>query len=193
RIKRLALVALEVFVRGPIVRLESVEVGTPFQVVTQFVGERFPGFLAPVEVAQPGKARERAMVEDDPRVQIGPAAAPLERHALTQGVDVAVHRMGEGLGADVHRHHPACEFRWDLALQSRDERSELIESHDPATPVWNAEFGMRNRRPPFHSAFRTPHSAFRIYLLRRSARYSASRSAARRICFSVSRSRTVTV
>src|SRR5256885_11559054 len=29
RIKRLALVALEVFVRGPIVRLESVEVGTP--------------------------------------------------------------------------------------------------------------------------------------------------------------------
>src|SRR2546427_11992548 len=96
RIKRLALVALEVFFRGPIVRLESVEVGTPFQVVTQLVGERFPGFLAPVEVAQPGKAHERAMVEDDPRVQIGPAAAPLERHALTQGVDVAVHRMGEG-------------------------------------------------------------------------------------------------
>src|SRR5207245_4095173 len=59
RIKRLALVALEVFVRGPIVRLESVEVGTPFQVVTQLVGERLPGFLAPVEVAQPGKARER--------------------------------------------------------------------------------------------------------------------------------------
>src|SRR5207253_10553799 len=40
---RLALVALEVFFRGPIVRLESVEVGTPFQVVTQLVGERFPG------------------------------------------------------------------------------------------------------------------------------------------------------
>src|SRR5207302_10923821 len=59
RIKRLALVALDVFFRGPIVRLESVEVGTPFQVVTQLVGERFPGFLAPVEVAQPGKARER--------------------------------------------------------------------------------------------------------------------------------------
>src|SRR5437016_13632814 len=42
--------------------------------------------------------------------------------------------MGEGLGADVHRHHRACEFRWDLALQTRDERSELIEPHNP-TPA----------------------------------------------------------
>src|SRR6266496_1405858 len=158
RIKRLALVAAEVFFRGPIVRLESVKVGTPLEVMTQLVGERFPGFLAPVEVAQPGKARERAVVEDDPRVEIGPAAAPLERHALTQGVDLAVHRMWEGLGADVHRHHPACEFRWDLALQSRDERSELIQPHNP-TPV-------RNRRPPFHSAFRTPHSALTLQALR---------------------------
>src|SRR5438309_2236085 len=73
--------------------------------------------------------------------------------------------MGEGLGADVHRHHPACEFRWDLALQSRDERSELIQPHNP-TPVRNAEFGVRNRRPPFHSAFRTPHSTLTLQALR---------------------------
>src|ERR1041385_2681562 len=73
--------------------------------------------------------------------------------------------MWEGLGADVYRHHPACEFRWDLALQSRDERSELIQPHKPA-PVRNAEFGMRNRCPPFHSAFRTPHSALAPQALR---------------------------
>src|SRR6266700_3593694 len=159
RIKRLALLPCEVLLGGPVIRRERIHVRTPLEVMTQLVGERFPGFLAPVEVAQPGKARERAVVEDDPRVEIGPAAAPLERHALTQGVDVAVDRMGEGLGADVHRHHPAREFRWDLALQSRDERSELIQPHNP-TPVRIVDCGVRNRRPPFHSAFRTPHSAF---------------------------------
>src|SRR3989475_5025298 len=59
-IKRVALVALEVFFRGPVVRLESVEVGTPFQVVKQLVGERFPRLLAPVDGAEPSEARERA-------------------------------------------------------------------------------------------------------------------------------------
>src|SRR5438034_4293803 len=66
--------------------------------------------------------------------------------------------MWEGLGADVHRHHPACEFRWDLALQSRDERSELIQPHNPA-PTRNAEVGTRNRRWVFCSAFHVPRSA----------------------------------
>src|SRR3989454_10204483 len=32
----------------------------------------------------------------------------------------------------------------------------------------NAECGMRNRRPPFHSAFRIPHSTFRILMYRTS-------------------------
>src|SRR5213592_2421209 len=107
RIERVALVPREVLLGDPVVCGKGVHVRTPFEVMTQLVGERLPGLLAPVEVAEPGEARERAVMEDDPRVQIGPAPAPLERHALTQRVDVAVHRMGERLVADVHCHHPA--------------------------------------------------------------------------------------
>src|SRR5256712_8083658 len=138
----------------------------PFGVMTRRGGERPPGPLAPVEGAEPGEAHERAVIEEDPRVQIGPAPAPLERHAFTQRVDVAVHRMGERLGADVHRHHTAPELRWDLAYQPLDKRTELIQPHGPATPGWNAACGMRNRSPPFHSALRTPHSALTPQALR---------------------------
>src|SRR3989442_1206801 len=132
----------------------------------RLVDARLQGLLARAEGAEPAEANDGAVIEEDPRVQIGPAPAPLERHAFTQRVDVAVHRMGERLGADVHRHHTAPELRWDLAYQPLDKRTELIQPHGPATPVWNAECGMRNRSPPFHSALRTPHSALTPQALR---------------------------
>src|SRR2546427_715554 len=76
-----------------------------------------------VKATERGGNTKGAVIEEDRRVQIGPAPAPLERHAFTQRVDVAVHRMGERLGADVHRHHTAPELRWDLAYQPLDKRT----------------------------------------------------------------------
>src|SRR2546426_10978225 len=58
RIEWLALLPCEVLLGRPVIRRECIHVRTPLEVMTQLVGECFPGFLAPVEVAQPGKARE---------------------------------------------------------------------------------------------------------------------------------------
>ena len=85
------------------------------------MGERVPGFLVPVEVAQTRQARERAMIEDDPRVQISPAAAPLERHALTEGVDVAAQGMWQGLGTHVDRHDSIAKLRGHVAGDTGDQ------------------------------------------------------------------------
>ncbi len=129
RIECVALVPREVLLGGPIVRGEGIHVGTPFEVMPQLVGEGFPGLRTPVEVAEPGEARERAVIENDPRVQIGPAAAPLEGHALAERVDITVHGMREGVGADVDGNDPVAELGWHLARQAVDHDTEIIEAH----------------------------------------------------------------
>src|SRR5256886_9976182 len=83
-IERLALVALEVLLCRPIVRLECPGVGAPLEVVPQLVRERLPRLRAPVEVAQPGEGGERAVIQHDARLQVGAAAAPAERDALAE-------------------------------------------------------------------------------------------------------------
>ena len=173
-IERLPLVAFEVLLRSPVIGLERGRVGAPLQVVPQLVGERLPRLVAPVEVAQASEGGERAVVEHDARLQVGSAAAPLERDALAQRIDVPAHGVRNALGAHLDRHRPL-EIRCrHLLQQAVDEPAEVIQPHSrTTTPVRNAECGMRNvrvsverhlapRRRPIDSAFRTPHSAFRI-------------------------------
>src|SRR5882762_2856445 len=106
---------------SPVVRVDSIYVRPPFEVMTQLVGERFPGLLAPVEVPEPGEARERAVVEDDPRVQIGAAAAPLERHAFAESVDITVDGMRKGFGAHIDGDNSVAELGWHLASEAIDQ------------------------------------------------------------------------
>src|SRR2546427_4284267 len=78
RIEWVAFVPREVLLGSPAVRAEGIQVRTPFEVMPQLVGERLPGLLAPVEVAEPCEARERAVIEENARMEISPAAAPFE-------------------------------------------------------------------------------------------------------------------
>src|SRR2546426_1234799 len=97
--------------------------------VTQLVGERLPRVLAPLVVAPPGERREGAVVEDDAGLEIGAVAAPFERNALAQGVDVAPNGVGHGLGAHFHRHDPVEICRRHLLQEPLDELLEIIEPH----------------------------------------------------------------
>src|SRR5439155_14526203 len=168
RVEGLTLVALEVLLRRPVVRLEAGYVRAPFEVVAQVVRERLPSLGAPVEVAEPRQGRERAVIQDGPRLQIGPVAAPFERDALTQRVDVAAARMRHDLGSHFDCHYTVRELCGHLAGETVDHHAKVIEPH----PF------------PFPGA---------VHPARCTARYATRRSAATRSCFSVSRSRTVTV
>src|SRR5882724_279672 len=109
--------------------------------MTQLVGEGFPGLLAPVEIAEPGEARERAIIEDDPRVQVDPAVAPLERHALAESVDITVHWMRHSLGADIDGDDAVVKLRGHLTGETVDHYTEIIKAH------WGAAQGRSMLHP----------------------------------------------
>src|SRR5512144_2234372 len=162
RVERLSLVPGEILLRGPVVRFERGDVGLPLEVMAQLVGQRLPGLLAPVEIAEAGERLERSVIENDTGLQAGAGAAPLERDTLAQRVDVATQRMRDGLGADLDLHDPALELRRTVRLQPPHQCAEVIQSHSSPPPhsgLRIANCGLCDRPPPCQSAIPNPQSA----------------------------------
>src|SRR2546425_9937798 len=63
RIERLALLAGEVLLGGPVIGLESGDVGPPFQMVAQLVRQRLPRLVTPIERTELGQRGKGAVVE----------------------------------------------------------------------------------------------------------------------------------
>src|SRR5204863_8729941 len=79
-VERLPLLTGEVLLGRPVVGLERLDVGPPFQVVAQLVGQRLPGLVTPLELrGEPGQRCEGAGMEDHSRLQVGAASRTPQR------------------------------------------------------------------------------------------------------------------
>src|SRR2546426_9489235 len=96
----------KVLLRGPVVHLECVHMGSELEMMAQLVGERVPRFGTPIEIGTFASERlERSVEQHDARLQVGSVAGPGERDTFAERVHIAVRSEERRVGKE-------CRSRW---------------------------------------------------------------------------------